>query len=142
MRTFGLPRAALAFAPAALLVVSACQNNNTVAVPTTPTPTVTDTFTGTITKNGAETKTFSTAAGGQVNAALTTLTPSSGVVVGFSLGTWNGSACQVILANDQAVQGASLLAVASGAGSYCLRMYDSTGNLAQATDYSVQIVHP
>ena len=65
--------------------------------PDAPTaPTVTETFTGTLTVNGATTHPFPIDAivGGTVTATLKTIAPDGDSVVGLSLGTWNGSTCQ------------------------------------------------
>lgn len=111
--------------------------------PTTPSAPVTETFTGRVTSNGAETHSFSTAAGGEVKATLKEVSPDSAQVVGFSLGTWNGTSCLIALANDTASSGAVLTGTMSGIGNLCLRMYD-VGNIPAATPavYTVEVVHP
>jgi hypothetical protein len=120
---------------------AACENNNTV-VPTTPAaPTTTDTFNGTVTVNGAVTHVFSSTQRGTVSATLTTMDPDASQTVGVSLGTWNGSSCQIILANDQATVGAGVLGTVSGVGNLCLRIYD-VGKLNRPENYSVQVSHP
>jgi hypothetical protein len=59
-----------------------------------------------------------------------------------SLGTWNALAntCQIVLANDNATQGASILGTASGPGDFCVRVYD-VGRLQGATEYTLTVVH-
>jgi hypothetical protein len=111
--------------------------------PISPTPpaTVTENFSGSINQNGAMTHPFSTALAGAVTATLTTVSPDSATVIGMSLGTWNGSVCQIILANDKATQGTIVVGTVSTFGSLCLRMYD-VGGLTQPTSYEVQVVHP
>ncbi len=117
---------------------AACNN-------TTPTgataPTTTDTYSGTLTPNGARTFSFSTQATGTVAARLTTISPDSTIVVGLALGTWNGSACQVIIANDAATQGTVVTGTTGGAGNLCVRVYD-VGNLTANEDFTVTVVHP
>ena len=44
--------------------------------------------------------------------------------VGLSLGTWTGSACQVVIANDNALQGAIVTGTVTSAASLCVRIYD------------------
>ena len=126
-----------------ILTAPACSDNNnttTTPTPTTPPPT-TDTFSGTLSRNGAFTHQFVVVAAGSITATLTTVAPDSTTAIGFSLGTWNGSACQIVLANDKAAQGASILGTASGAGNYCARVYD-VGNVVGTVSYEIQIVHP
>jgi len=128
---------ALAFA----LGAAACGSDT----PTTPTPTtpvsVTDTFAGTLTANGAASYTFTTAASGAVTATLTTLAPDSTLIVGIALGTWNGNACQIVLSKDSATQLSFLVGQASQASTFCVRIYD-VGNVTDPATYEVQVNHP
>jgi hypothetical protein len=122
---------------------AACDDNNT---PTTPTPPVltTDTFTGTLAANGGITHQFQTAQTGTVTATLTAVGPDSSKTVGFSMGTVIGTICQAVLANDAAVQNASLSATASTSGTYCVRIYD-VGSITTATgpfSYTITVQHP
>jgi hypothetical protein len=129
--------AALACAAA---LFGACGSSTT---PTTPTPTqVTDTLTGTVTQNGANTQTFTANAGGTVTATLTDLQPVDTVKIGFSIGTTIGTICQATLANDAATKGFSFTATAATAGTYCVRVYD-VGNVTADTpvNYTVTVVH-
>lgn len=111
---------------------------------TTPDPVVvTETFTGTLTRNGATSHPFpiNFSTGGDVTAVLKTVAPDSTTVVGFSLGTWNGTACQAVISNDRAVQAASLLGRATSTGTLCVRLYD-VGTLVDPQDYEVEVTHP
>jgi hypothetical protein len=119
----------------------ACEDNSTINNPSTPTPTTTETFAGTVTVNGAVTHIFAVTQRGAVTATLTAAGADNTSTIGVSLGTWNGTTCQIILANDQAVVGAGVLGTVSGVGNLCLRVYD-VGKLAAATTYSVDVAHP
>jgi hypothetical protein len=122
---------------------AACNKAKTPTTPTTPTPpTVTEVFSGTLTLNGASTFPFSATAGGTVTATLTTLTPDSTLAIGMSLGTWTGSACQVVTANDSAAQAAAISATATAAAALCVRVYDPASKVATPSAFSVTIVHP
>ena len=126
------------------LVLGACGDDEP-TTPTNPTPpaTVTDTFSGTVNMNGATTHNFSTQASGAVTATLSTLAPDSAAVIGLSLGTWNGSSCQLVITNDRATQGSVVTGGVSSFGSLCVRVYD-VGNIpsAQPFAYEVTVVHP
>ncbi len=126
------------------LGAAGCDNNDDNGTPTTPTPpnTVTETFTGNVTKNGAVTFPFKVSANGQVSATLRELTPAPAVALGLSLGNWNGTVCQTVLANDNAVQGTFVTGNMSAAGDLCVRIYDSTGNLEGTTAFKIEVVHP
>jgi hypothetical protein len=115
-------------------------NNNTPTAPTTPV-TVTETFADTIARNGARTHNFTTQSSGQVTATLTTLSPDSALVVGFALGTWNGTLCQQVLVKDDATQGTVLFGGVSSFGSLCVRVYD-VGNVTEPINYEITVVHP
>ena len=60
--------------------------------------------------------------------------------VGLSIGTWNGVACQIVLANDNAASGASVTGTATVTGNYCVRVYD-VGKLTQAAGYQITVTH-
>lgn len=120
---------------------AACGDDPT--TPTTPTPpaTVTETFSGSVTRNGAATHTFATQASGTVTATLTTLAPDSALVIGLSLGTFNGSACQLVITKDDATQGTIVTGGVSTLGSLCVRIYD-VGNITDPVTYDITVVHP
>lgn len=110
----------------------------------TPDPViVTETFTGTLTRNGATSHPFpvSSAGGGDVTAILKAVAPDGAAVVGFSIGTWNGTACQSVIANDRATAPASLLGRATSIGTLCVRIYD-VGTIVDPQDYEVEVTHP
>lgn len=112
--------------------------------PTTPTPDpITEPpFAGTLTINGAQTTVFTTSAAGSVTVTVASLDPDpTGLLaIGLSIGTWNGTQCQLILTNDNAGVGAGVIGSVAGAGSLCARVYD-VGKLTEAVAFSVNIVH-
>jgi hypothetical protein len=134
-------RLLLAFLVAAGAVgAAACGNSDTPTTPTTPAVTVTETFAGTLTLNGATTYPFVTLASGTITVTLTSIDPA--VAIGVSLGTWNGTVCTLVKANDAAVVGASLTGTTSSAALLCVRVADATGTLTDPVAYTVTVVHP
>ena len=130
------------FVAVALALSAAACGSDTPTTPTVTSPvTVTDTFAGALTRSGAVSYTFITASSGSIVARLSTLAPDSALVVGLSLGTWNGLSCQVVLANDKATQASTVLGTATGSGSLCVRIYD-VGNVVDPTTYEIQVNHP
>jgi hypothetical protein len=133
-RTF---RALLLLAPLA----AGCGDDDP-TTPTAPTPVaVTETFSGTLTRNGGITHEFAVQQAGTVAVKLAALAPDDTVIVGLSLGTWNGAVCQVILPNDKAALNTTVTGSAQNTGFFCARVYDATGALAGATDYSIEVTH-
>lgn len=132
---------ALVLVPLALFA-GGCSDNNSTNTPTTPTTPnlTTENFDGRVTINGAVTHAFVVTAPSTVTATLVTVGSGTDTVVGFALGTWNGEYCQIILANDAAVQGKFVVGLAQTAGNFCVRVYD-VGKLPAATDYQVTVTH-
>ena len=132
---------------ASLIVAGAlaCSDNtlgNTTST-TTPTTTTTDTFNGTLTTNGSVTHQFTAAGAGSIVCTLTTLTATTtGQIVSLSLGTWNGTTCQLILANDQSTQGTVVTGNVSSASNLCVRIADANGSIPGPTPYTLTVSHP
>ena len=125
----------------AILALSACGDD--ITPPTAPsTPTVvTETFAGTVTRNGAQTHSFATSASGEVRATLTTLGAEEGTKIGLALGAWNGSSCAIVIAKDDAVQANVVIGQVSALGQLCVRIYD-VGALTQSANYEITVAHP
>jgi hypothetical protein len=121
--------------------------------PTNPDPLpptmVTDTFSGSINKNGAASHNFRALAAGTVTSTLTAVGPDAvgadgtALVVGFGLGVWSGTTCTISqgTAQDRAVQSSVLYANVNAPGELCVRVYD-VGNVTDSVDYTVTVVHP
>jgi hypothetical protein len=129
----------------AICVLGAAACSNTPNTPTTPiTPTTfTEVFTGTVNMNGGTSHYFVSQKSGTVIVALTSLAPDATQLVGLSLGTWTGTACQVVIANDKATSSSSLTGAVGGAGSLCARVYD-VGSIASNSpvSYELTVTHP
>jgi hypothetical protein len=115
----------------------------TLTTPTAAATIVTDTFTGTVTRNGATSHPFpiASSAGGNVTAVLKALSPDATATVGMSLGTWNGTGCQAVISNDRATVASAILGSATSTGTLCVRIFD-VGSLNEPQDYEVQVEHP
>jgi hypothetical protein len=125
-----------------LAVGAAACDEDTPTTPNNPRDPVTETFSGQVTPSGAKTHTFSTAGSGTVTATLKQVAPDTALVIGFSLGNWDGSSCQLVFSNTQATQGAVLSGTISGMGNLCVILND-VGNIADTpASYTVEVVHP
>jgi len=127
------------------LAAGACSDNISTNTPTTPTlptaPTTTETFSGTLTINGAATHVFASTIAGTVTAQITAVDPSASQVFGLSLGTWNGSSCQVVIANDAATLNSIATGQVTAATNLCARVYD-VGKLSDSLSYTITVIHP
>jgi hypothetical protein len=137
-------RSILRYAPVfvAALALSSC-GDDPFEIPTNPTPAVpvVETFNGVVNLRGAQTHTFASGASGEVRATLKFLVPDNQVRMGFALGTWNGSSCQLVIAKTDAVETTVLIGAVSALGSLCVYIHD-VGNLVQPTEYEIEVVHP
>jgi hypothetical protein len=131
-------RALLLLAPLA----AACGGDDSIDTPTAPTPVaVTEQFSNTLTPNGGRTHDFVVQQAGTVTVKLAALAPDDTVVIGLSLGTWNGAVCQVILPNDKAMLNTVVTGTAQNTGIFCARVYDAAGTLSSSTDYTIEVTH-
>ncbi len=127
------------------LVAPGCSNTAAPTNSTDLTGTTADiieSFAGTVAVNGAVSHPFIVAAASTITATLTSVGSGTDVAVGMALGTWTSTTetCQVIIANDNAIQGRVIVGTAQVSGTFCLRMFDA-GKLAQATTYEVTLSH-
>jgi hypothetical protein len=139
MRAFILRALVLSIAAAA----AGCEGDIN-KIPTTPDPViVTETFTGTLTINGAQTHNVFTGATGLVSATITSLGETAPAKVGFSMGTLSSvGTCTVVVHNDNAVVTTALTGtVANLSGTLCVRIFD-VGALTGPADYTITVSHP
>jgi hypothetical protein len=125
----------------AILAMGACSNDAlTNPVTATPCP-CTDGFSGTLSKNGAFSHTFTITNLGSVTSTIVSLAPTSTQIVGLQLGVWNGVSCTAASSSDTATAGSSITLNASSAGVLCVRLYD-VGFINEPVLYQLQVVHP
>jgi hypothetical protein len=123
------------------LIGTACDNGP--GTPTIPTPVlVTETFTGTVTLNGAITHNFIASGSGTTTAEITALDPA-GAFLGFQMGTWSGAACTAVLSNDAGTLASLLAAGTQSSASLCVKLHDPNGILVDnPVTYTVTVKHP
>jgi hypothetical protein len=122
------------------VAVAACgSEEDTPTSPTPIVPTVSERFEDTIGTNHARTHTFISGSG-VITATLTSVAPIGDTILGVSLGTWNGAACQLVVTNDAIRQGQTVTGQASTPGNFCVRVYD-VGQITQPTTYVVEVIH-
>ena len=131
-----------------ILGIAACGSDNSNSTTTGPTtlPTVlTETFSGTLLKNAAYTHPFAVTDAGDVSVFLITSADAAhpdnnAIPIGVSLGTWNGAACAIVIANDNVSPGSSITGRATAAGNLCVRVYD-VGFVPGSSNYELLIDH-
>jgi hypothetical protein len=126
-----------------LACLAAACDDSTPTIPTNPVLPKTESFSGVVTQNGSETHNFDVGGAGAVIATLKAVGTDNTLVVSFALGTWTGSACSIVLANDAATGGAILTGTMTGLGTLCTRVGD-VGNVAAGAgaQYTIEITHP
>jgi hypothetical protein len=139
-------RSRVAFLTRAVVVAlaltgAACDNGP--ETPTIPTPPlVTETFTGTITLNGAITHNFSATVAGTTTATITAVDPT-GSFLGFELGTSITGVCTAVLSNPAGTLSSVLSGQTQSLASLCVRLHDPNGTLTDKTvTYTVTVTHP
>jgi hypothetical protein len=141
LRRFDFQRVILAPALVLGALAAGCSDDNTVVAAPTPPVQISESFAGTVSVHGAFSHPFDVARAGAVTAQITSLSPDDTVTVGIALGTWNGSACQLIIANDAAKLSTSVLGTATAPGTLCVRMSDAAGQLTAPTSYELRVDH-
>jgi predicted small lipoprotein YifL len=124
----------------ATFTLAGCGSDDPVTIPDAPTPVaVTNTFTGTLTVNGAQTHNFTVDRAGTVSAQVKSLSDQK-ATIGVSLGTWNGATCTFYISNTAAVLNTTVTGTAQQTGQFCIWLND-VGKLTAGVDYSVDVTH-
>lgn len=128
---------------ALLLTATACGDDSNNPITPDLTPDVTESFQGVLTLNGTTVHPFTVIGPSQMQAQLVSLTPNPEKIIGMSLGTWNGSICQIVLDNPATKQGDVVVGATQlvGSGDFCLRVYDANGSIDPAQFYVVLVTH-
>lgn len=127
---------------AVLLVSGACDNGDLIIDPDPPT--VTETYTGTVARNGSQIHSFISNARGTVTATLTAVEPTGSPAIGFSMGTWDGTICTAVLTNNSATVATQLTGDIVGISSLCIRLFDPFARVPENAPitYTVTVVRP
>ncbi len=127
-----------------VLGAAGCDNTNTTdsstASTTTPSTSVTESFAGTINVSGGASFNFTVNGSGTVTATLKSISPATTAVMGIALGVWNGTSCQVVIANDAATANTTVIGSTTATGTLCVRAYD-VGKLTAAQTIELNVTH-
>jgi len=129
----------LAAALGVALLASGCSDPAAPATPTPATPTISETFTGTLLPFGNSMNTFSVQQVGGIRVSLTSVSPPASV--GIGVGTPSGANC-LLLDNLTVVAGPNtqMTGTATVTGTFCVAVFDA-GNLVESVNYTVVVVH-
>ncbi len=117
-----------------------CGSSNTPQAPTQPTAvSITQSFSDSLNVNGARTHSFAVDRAGAVSAQIKTLSDQA-ATLGMSLGTYNGSACTIIISKTDAVLNSAVTGTAQSTGQFCVWVND-VGKLTSAIDYTIDVTH-
>jgi hypothetical protein len=121
------------------LLTTGCADPVAPVTPTPVTPTITETFIGTLTVAGANTHPFSVQQVGGLTVRITDITPSAAVNLG--IGSAGLTGCSVI-SSVLAVSAATpqLSGTASAAGNFCVAV-SAPGNFVEPVTYTVIVQH-
>lgn len=133
---------------AAAVMCAACGKDATTS-PSTTTETVrgTEVFGGTLGVGSSQFYSFTVAQDGTTDVTLLSLRPvgvlttTLTTVVGLGLGTPSGTECALRSALTTAPGLTKQISVATNVSTYCVKIAD-VGNLTNAVDYTVRILHP
>ncbi len=77
---------------------------------------------------------------GATSGANWTSAGTSGTIVGLALGTWSGTTCTIVLANDISSIGGVVTGAVQDAGVLCARVYD-VGRIEVPITFTIEVVH-
>lgn len=124
---------------AAITLAGCSSNDDPTDTPTQPTPVqITESFSEKLNVNGARTHSFTVDRAGTVTAQVKAL--PDGVTIGVSLGTFNGSACAILLSKTDAVLNSTVTGTAQSTGQFCVWVND-VGKLTAGVDYTIEVTH-
>ncbi|HMF94824.1 MAG TPA: hypothetical protein VKE96_11040 [Vicinamibacterales bacterium] len=121
------------------LAAPGCRDPVPPATPTPATPTIPETFTGTLLPLGSSTNTFLVQRAGGIQVSLTSVSPAA--LVGIGVGTPSGASC-LTLDHMTVVAGpnAQMIGTATVPGNFCVSVFD-VGNLVETVNYTVVVLH-
>ncbi len=134
------PYALLLAAPLVLLAGCGSSDDN-VTAPTPLAPAnVTEEFSGSVDVERSAVHPFPVPSRSTITVTLVTVGPLSTLAVGLGVGTWDGTNCTLVAADNNAREASALSGTVEPAN-YCAAIFDS-GNLTQTITYTVRVQRP
>ena len=101
---------------------------------------VTEEFSGTVEVGLSAVHPFPVPSRSTITVTLLTVGPLTTLAVGLGVGTWDGTNCTLVAAENNAREG-SVLSGTVEPNNYCAAVFDS-GNLTQTISYTVRVQRP
>ena len=121
------------------LLAPACADPLAPPAPTPVTPTITETFTGTLQLLGSNTHLFSVAQIGGVTVTISDIAPDA--TLSFGIGAQSLVGCTIVSQLKREPGGASQLSgTITVAGNYCVMVFDSN-TIAEPVTYTLTVLH-
>lgn len=122
--------------------VTTTTTTTTSTTTTTTTTTATVTYTGTLVANAKDTYVFA-ATPGSITVTMTALDPNTVLpAIGMGLGTWNGTACTLVVSTTAAQVNTQLVGTASLTSNFCVQVWDVNGFApGYVQNYTVTATH-
>ncbi len=143
LRRIGAAMRSVCLFVAGLLVAgatAACGSSTPVAA----TPTITETFNGTIQAQGSDTHTFNVTSYGEVDITLTAAGPPPTITIGLAIGAVTSGACSVgsIAQGSTQAQTTPQWVNNLSIGAYCVTVFDAGNVGTTPISYTVTVLHP
>ena len=134
-------RSLLAAALTVALVAAGCSDPELPAAPTPATPTITDTFTGTLVQFGANSHPFSVQQVGGIRVVVNSIEPSAAIQIAVGTPSTASGVCLGLSSTiGVASPGAQLSGTATVVGNFCIAVSD-VGNLVEPVNYTITVLH-
>lgn len=134
------PYALLLVTPLVLLAGCGSSDNNVTAPSTLAPANVTEEFSGTVEVGRSAVHPFPVPSRSTITVTLVSVGPLSTLALGLGVGTWDGTNCTLVAADNNARE-ASVLSGTVEPNNYCAAVFDS-GNLTQNVTYTVRVQRP
>lgn len=127
-------------APLFLLAGCGSADDNPVAPSPLAPASVTQEFSGEVEVQSSRVHPFPVSSRSTIAVTLVTVGPLDTLAVGLGVGTWDGTACTLVAADNNARQ-AAVLSGTVEPGNYCAAVFDN-GNLTGTITYTVRVQRP
>jgi hypothetical protein len=136
-----MKRPLLAAALTLAIAAAGCSDPELPVTPTPVAPTISDTFTGTLTQFGANSHPFAVQQVGGIRVVVTSVEPSAAIQIGVGTPSTASGACLTLSSTiSVASPGFQIAGTATVVGNFCVSVSDA-GNLVEPVNYTITVLH-